>query len=274
MLDFYLIVSDYRAAYDKRWLAAANRLIPPNVFYFEHDGLAAKYAVLSEADFDRLNGPETSSVSSVGSVRTALAAGVVARTKLRASGRSTPSAGLRRRCWLAAAEGAGREAARSVAASFRADLFGRAARRASGTRVAVDRRFRPAALQPLRRRRRWRRQSSAKPQGELAAGGASKAKRLSVLRLAKASATFAGRRGLHRVEDQPARRDRHPIEAVAAAASAACRDQPLAAAAEVRGGSLAVRASAAETALASAPTVNGLRSSSWPRSSSLSPSPT
>src|SRR5215212_5570245 len=63
MLDFYLIVSDYRAAYGKSWLAAANRLIPPNVFYFEHDGLAAKYAVLSEADFRRLNGPETSSVS-------------------------------------------------------------------------------------------------------------------------------------------------------------------------------------------------------------------
>src|SRR5438445_11357122 len=63
MLDFYLIVSDYRAAYPKRWLAAANRLIPPNVFYFEHEGLAAKYAVLSEADFHRLNGPETSSVS-------------------------------------------------------------------------------------------------------------------------------------------------------------------------------------------------------------------
>jgi hypothetical protein len=50
MLDFYLIVSDYRAAYGKSWLAAANRLIPPNVFYFEHDGLVAKYAVLSEAD--------------------------------------------------------------------------------------------------------------------------------------------------------------------------------------------------------------------------------
>src|SRR5206468_3616704 len=63
MLDFYLIVSDYGAAYDKRWLAVANRLIPPNVFYFEHDGLAAKYAVLSEADFHRLNGPETSNVS-------------------------------------------------------------------------------------------------------------------------------------------------------------------------------------------------------------------
>ena len=51
MLDFYLIVSHYRTAYAKRWLAVANRLIPPNVFYFEHDGLVAKYAVLSEADF-------------------------------------------------------------------------------------------------------------------------------------------------------------------------------------------------------------------------------
>jgi hypothetical protein len=63
MLDFYLVVSDYRAAYPKRWLATANRLIPPNVFYFEHAGLVAKYAVLSEADFHRLNGPETSNVS-------------------------------------------------------------------------------------------------------------------------------------------------------------------------------------------------------------------
>src|SRR5258705_11220452 len=63
MLDFYLIVSDYRAAYRKRWLATANWLIPPNVFYFEHDGLAAKYAVLSKADFNRLKGPETRSVS-------------------------------------------------------------------------------------------------------------------------------------------------------------------------------------------------------------------
>jgi hypothetical protein len=51
MLDFYLIVSDYREAYEKGWLAAANRLIPPNVFYFEQGGLASKYAVLSEKDF-------------------------------------------------------------------------------------------------------------------------------------------------------------------------------------------------------------------------------
>ena len=63
MLDFYLIVSDYRAAYDKSWLAKANALIPPNVFPFQHGGLAAKYAVLSEADFRRLNGPETHNVS-------------------------------------------------------------------------------------------------------------------------------------------------------------------------------------------------------------------
>ena len=63
MLDFYLVVSDYRAAYSKRWQAVANAAIPPNVFPFAHAGLAAKYAVLSEADFHRLNGPETLNVS-------------------------------------------------------------------------------------------------------------------------------------------------------------------------------------------------------------------
>ena len=63
MLDFYLIVSDYSAAYAKRWMAAANRLVPPNVFPLEHDGLMAKYAVLSEADFDRLNASRTRNVS-------------------------------------------------------------------------------------------------------------------------------------------------------------------------------------------------------------------
>jgi hypothetical protein len=63
MLDFYLIVSDYRSAYGKGWQAVANAAIPPNVFPFAHEGLAAKYAVLSEADFHRLNGPETLNVS-------------------------------------------------------------------------------------------------------------------------------------------------------------------------------------------------------------------
>ena len=63
MLDFYLIVSDYEAAYGKGWLAWANQTIPPNVFPFEHDGLVAKYAVLSVADFTALNQPSASSVS-------------------------------------------------------------------------------------------------------------------------------------------------------------------------------------------------------------------
>ncbi|WP_395612118.1 hypothetical protein [Allosphingosinicella sp.] len=53
MLDFYLIVSSYREAYGRGWYAFANRLVPPNVFPFEHEGLAAKYAVLSEVDFLR-----------------------------------------------------------------------------------------------------------------------------------------------------------------------------------------------------------------------------
>ncbi len=63
MLDFYLIVSDYRAAYGRGWLATANRLLPPNVFPFAADGLTCKYAVLSEADFVRLCGPETDNPS-------------------------------------------------------------------------------------------------------------------------------------------------------------------------------------------------------------------
>jgi len=63
MLDFYLIVSDYRDAYPGIWLTVANTLLPPNVFPFAQDGLAAKYAVLSEADFARLNGPEAGDVS-------------------------------------------------------------------------------------------------------------------------------------------------------------------------------------------------------------------
>lgn len=63
MLDFYLIVSDYRAAYGKSWMVRANTLVPPNVFPFEHDGLISKYAVLSEADFDRLCSVRADTVS-------------------------------------------------------------------------------------------------------------------------------------------------------------------------------------------------------------------
>ncbi len=63
MLDFYLIVSDYGEAFGPGWFAFANRVLPPNVFPFEHDGLVAKYAVLSEADFARLSSSDTRNVS-------------------------------------------------------------------------------------------------------------------------------------------------------------------------------------------------------------------
>ncbi|WP_339825029.1 hypothetical protein [uncultured Parasphingorhabdus sp.] len=63
MLDFYLIVSSYEAAYGKSWLVGANKRLPPNVFPAEHDGLVAKVAVLSEKDFHQLNRITASAVS-------------------------------------------------------------------------------------------------------------------------------------------------------------------------------------------------------------------
>jgi hypothetical protein len=61
VLDFYLIVDDYRRAYGSRWLAAANALLPPNVFYLEAPTpggvLRAKVAVMSLRDFARGTGP-------------------------------------------------------------------------------------------------------------------------------------------------------------------------------------------------------------------------
>lgn len=63
MLDFYLIVSRYEAAYGRSWLSTANRMIPPNVFPFSANGLAAKFAVLSEDDFSRECGRGAGSVS-------------------------------------------------------------------------------------------------------------------------------------------------------------------------------------------------------------------
>ncbi|MFC4293173.1 hypothetical protein ACFOWX_12170 [Sphingorhabdus arenilitoris] len=63
MLDFYLIVSSYDAAYQKPWLAKWNRRLPPNVFPFQYQGLMAKVAVLSEDDFHKLNRPSASAVS-------------------------------------------------------------------------------------------------------------------------------------------------------------------------------------------------------------------
>ncbi len=65
VLDFYVLVKDYRSAYASRLQGLANRLLPPNVFYLEHpqesgvdDGevLRAKYAVVGLDDFVRRTG--------------------------------------------------------------------------------------------------------------------------------------------------------------------------------------------------------------------------
>ncbi|QIK78450.1 hypothetical protein G7077_05580 [Sphingomonas piscis] len=189
MLDFYLIVSSYRQAYAKRWLATANRLIPPNVFYFEHDRLVAKYAVLSEADFHRLNGPETGSVSVW--ARFAQPSRLVWTSSEQAKAhaidavsRAVPT------LFAAAGEVAGeplldrwrRAFALTYSAELRAERKGRAASvvdsdpdryRRFGEAAQLERPAN-AAKQPSWRRRRL------------------EGKALSVARLAKASATFAG----------------------------------------------------------------------------------
>ncbi len=188
MLDFYLIVSDYASAYDKGWLAKANALIPPNVFPFQHDKLAAKYAVLSEADFHRLNGPETRNVSVWARFaqpsRLAWAADDAAReSAIRSVSRAAPTL-------LAAAGRVDGEApldwwrrafALTYSAELRAERKGRAGSvidadiaRYDGISPAVI-----AAIEPALSSGGWARR---RLEGKV----------LSVLRLAKASATYAG----------------------------------------------------------------------------------
>jgi len=57
LVDLYLIVDSYPAAFPKSILSTFNRLLPPNVFYlegpFEDRSVRAKYAVLSLGDFTR-----------------------------------------------------------------------------------------------------------------------------------------------------------------------------------------------------------------------------
>ena len=188
MLDFYLIVSDYRAAYKKGWLALANRLIPPNVFYFEHDGLAAKYAVLSEADFKRLNGPETGNVSVW--ARFAQPSRLVWAADEQARERAVDAVSRAAPTLLAAAGRVEGEKPldwwrRAFALTYSAEL--RAERQGRGTSV-VDtdgeryERFSCAAIAATPK--------SAPPSSWFRRRAEGKA--LSVLRLAKASATFAG----------------------------------------------------------------------------------
>ena len=188
MLDFYLIVSDYSAAYDKAWLARANALIPPNVFPFQHDGLAAKYAVLSEADFHRLNGPETRNVSVwarfAQPARLAWAADEAARqAAIGAVSRAAPNL-------LAAAGRVEGEVPldwwrRAFALTYSAELRAERKVRAGSvidSDVARYERFSPAAIaaiDPAVKGGGWARRRI-------------EGKALSVLRLAKASATYAG----------------------------------------------------------------------------------
>jgi len=188
MLDFYLIVSDYPSVYDKRWLAIANRLIPPNVFYFEHEGLAAKYAVLSEADFHRLCGPETSSVSVW--ARFAQPSRLAWATDGRARERAIETVARAAPTLLAAARPRREEEAltlwrRAFALTYSAEL--RAERKNRGESVVdVDpkryERFSAPALEVAR---------SIRPRGSWGWRRV-EGKALSVARLAKASLTFAG----------------------------------------------------------------------------------
>lgn len=188
MLDFYLIVSDYGDAYDRRWMAAANRLIPPNVFPFQHEGLIAKYAVLSEADFDRLNGPETRNVSvwarfaqpsrlvwAVDDTAAERAVAAVARaapTLLAAAGRIEGEDVLD---WWR------RAFSRTYSAELRAERSGRAQ---SVVDADPDRylRFGPPAIAAIAADAR----SGGWPRRRL------EGKALSIVRLAKASLTYAG----------------------------------------------------------------------------------
>ncbi|MDP6182409.1 MAG: hypothetical protein QF609_01185 [Gammaproteobacteria bacterium] len=55
ILDLFVIVDDYRSVYSKRLTAFANRLLPPNIFYYEMDFEGAtvrtKYAIISLDQF-------------------------------------------------------------------------------------------------------------------------------------------------------------------------------------------------------------------------------
>jgi len=191
MLDFYLIVSDYRDAYRSKWLTVANTLIPPNVFPFEHQGLAAKYAVLSEADFARLNGPEARDVSVWARFaqpsRLAWVSDEAARARaVAAVARAAPT--LFSYALPMAEAGADeldvwrRGFALTYASELRAERRGRS-ESIVDTDVERYRRFRAAAL-PLAAPvadagRAWRRFGR-------------RGKALSLIRLAKATTTFAG----------------------------------------------------------------------------------
>jgi hypothetical protein len=198
MLDFYLIVSDYQAAYGGGWMATANRLVPPNVFPFEADGLAAKYAVLSEADFSRLCGPEADNPSvwarfaqparlawvADGAAREAAVAAVaMAAPTLLARTLPTAEAGVEGldlwRAAFALTYGAELRAERTTRSGSIVDADPERYRRFTGPVLERARELAPARQSRDAALRGWRRTQR-------------RGKMLTLLRLAKASATFAG----------------------------------------------------------------------------------
>ena len=188
MLDFYLIVSDYASAYSRSWLAKANALIPPNVFPFQHDGLTSKYAVLSERDFHRLNGPETRNVSVWARFaqpsRLVWSSDEVVRDRMiDAVARAAPTllAAARRREGEAPLDWWRRAFALTYSAELRAVRKGRAQSVVDTDRPRYERFSSPviAAIPAAIASGSWARR---RIEGKL----------LSVLRLAKASATYAG----------------------------------------------------------------------------------
>jgi hypothetical protein len=194
MLDFYLIVSDYRSAYRESWLAAANRMIPPNVFYFEHRGQASKYAVLSEADLERECGPQARSISVL--ARFAQPSRLVwsaddraAQQAVRSISRCAPTL-LAKAAPLAGAGAGDLELwKKAFALTYSAELRAERTNRSSAIVDADPSRYerfasagREEKLEALQER----------PAASWWAHMQRKGKLLSVVRLAKASATFAG----------------------------------------------------------------------------------
>jgi hypothetical protein len=57
IVDFWVVVDDYRAAYSRPWHAGINLVAPPNVFYveYEHEGrtLRTKYGVIDRDSFEQ-----------------------------------------------------------------------------------------------------------------------------------------------------------------------------------------------------------------------------
>ena len=193
MLDFYLIVSSYRDAYERPWLRLANRLIPPNVFYFEHGGLVSKYAVLSEIDFAHECSPQAWTVSTA--ARFAQPSRLVWSTNSAAAKSTIDTVAEAAPTLLGWTRPLAPDASvldlwkRAFALTFNAELR---SERLSRSDALVDadperyERFGQAALsslasgrKPEQARRWWKRM-----QGH--------GKRYSVARLAKASFTFAG----------------------------------------------------------------------------------